>query len=234
MSCQCSEWSDHFRRLSTSELAAILEADEWPADFDDFVNVWPYKKGQAHLARLVWPWKDAGSEPRSSHIPSLTTPDPNRLDMPDRTAEEECVFCRILRGELTPDAIAFRDAQTAVIPSLHQQPRNEGHMLVLPIQHVAQLDQIDGALAGPLMTTLARVAGAVKTAFSADGISIRQNNGPHGGQDVFHVHFHVIPRFADDGFIGLGRQYGTIELPLDERVEQATRVAAALASETHL
>jgi histidine triad (HIT) family protein len=103
-------------------------------------------------------------------------------------------------------------------------------MLVLPIQHVAQIDQIDSALSGPLMMTLARVTAAVKTAFSADGVSIRQNNGAHGGQDVFHVHFHVVPRFADDGFIGLGRQFGTTELPLQDRVEQATRVTAALAS----
>lgn len=143
---------------------------------------------------------------------------------------DACVFCRILRGELTPGVVAFRDAHTAVFPSRHQQPRNPGHMLVLPIRHVAQIDQIDSALSGPLMMTLARVTAAVKIAFSSDGVSIRQNNGAHGGQDVFHVHFHVVPRFADDGFIGLGRQYGAIELSLEQRVEQATRVAAALGS----
>jgi hypothetical protein len=48
----------YFRRLSSSELAAILERDEWPADFDDFVNVWPMGTGGGHMARLVWPWKD--------------------------------------------------------------------------------------------------------------------------------------------------------------------------------
>jgi len=150
--------------------------------------------------------------------------------MLDSGAETECVFCRILRGELTPGVVAFRDAHTAVFPSRHQQPLNRGHMLVLPIHHVAQIDEIDDVVAGPLMTTLARVTAAVKTAFSADGVSIRQNNGPDGGQDVFHVHFHVVPRFAGDGFIGLGHRYGTTELPLEVRLEQAARVATALAS----
>jgi histidine triad (HIT) family protein len=150
--------------------------------------------------------------------------------MTDENADKACVFCRILRGELTPDVVAFRDAHTAVFPSSRQQPGNRGHMLVVPTQHVAQIDEIEENLAGPLMMTLARVTAALKAAFSADGVSVRQNNGPYGGQDVFHVHFHVVPRFAGDGFIGMGRQYGTTELPLEERVEQARRVAAALNS----
>ena len=105
--------------------------------------------------------------------------------MPSQPAENECVFCRILRGEPTPGVIAFRDEHTAVFPSRHQHPRNQGHMLVIPIQHVVQLDEIDGALAGPLMTTLARVTAVVKTAFSAEGVSIRQDNGPNAGRTYF-------------------------------------------------
>ena len=146
------------------------------------------------------------------------------------TAPSSCVFCRILRGELTPGVVAFRDSQTAVFPSLHQQPRNRGHALVVPVRHVEQIYDLDGDIAGPLMTTLARVAAAVKSVCSADGVSIRQNNERHGDQDVFHVHFHVIPRFAGDGFIGLGRSLGTVEVPLEERIEQATRLSAALGS----
>ena len=141
-----------------------------------------------------------------------------------------CVFCRIVHGELTPEVIAFRDSQTAVFPSRHQQPRNRGHMLVVPTRHVAQIYEIGGDLAGPLMTTLARVAAAVKAVCCADGVSIRQNNEWHGGQDVFHVHFHVIPRFVDDGFnSGDDRfPYGATEVPLAERVEQAAKLSMAL------
>lgn len=141
---------------------------------------------------------------------------------------KSCTFCRILRGELTPGVVAFRDARTAVFPSRLQQPHNRGHMLVVPVRHVSHIYEVDGGLAGPLMTTLARVAAAVKKGCDADGISIRQNNGRAGGQDVFHVHFHVIPRFADDGFTALDRSLGAVEVPVEERVEQAKKVAEAL------
>lgn len=147
-------------------------------------------------------------------------------------AATSCVFCRIVRGELTPGVVAFRDSQTAVFPSRDQQPRNRGHVLVVPIRHVAQIYEVDGDMAGPLMTTLAHVAAAVKTVCSADGVSIRQNNGQHGGQDVFHVHFHVIPRFAGDGFIGLGRSLGAVEVSLEERLEQARTLSEALGMPT--
>ena len=144
--------------------------------------------------------------------------------------EETCVFCRIVRGELTPEVLAFRDSKTAVFPSRHQQPRNQGHMLVIPTQHVSHIYDVSDDLAGPLMTTLARVAAAVKGVCSADGVSIRQNNEPHAGQDVFHLHFHVIPRFSEDGFnTGDGRfPFGAVEISLEERIKQGRRVHEAL------
>lgn len=142
-----------------------------------------------------------------------------------------CVFCQIVRREVTPDVIAFRDDHSAVFPSLHQQRRNRGHMLVVPVRHVPQIYDLGSDVAGPLMITLARVASAVKAACGADGVSIRQNNEQHGGQDVFHVHFHVIPRFADDGFDrGDDRfPYGATEVALAERIEQARTLSKRLA-----
>ena len=141
-----------------------------------------------------------------------------------------CVFCRIVRGELTPEALAFRDSHTAVFPSRHQQPRNRGHMLVAPTRHVAQIYDIGDDLAGPLMLTLARVATAVKAVCRADGVSIRQNNERHGDQDVFHVHFHVVPRFAGDAFTTGNDRFplGVTEVPIAERIEQTRRVSTAL------
>jgi len=152
------------------------------------------------------------------------------MEMMSAEAAISCVFCRIVRGELTPGVLAFRDSQTAVFPSRHQQPRNRGHMLVVPTRHVAQIYEIGDDLAGPLMTTLARVAAAVKAVCCADGVSIRQNNERHGGQDVFHVHFHVIPRFAGDAFTTGNDRFplGAVEVPLEERVEQAKKLSEAL------
>jgi histidine triad (HIT) family protein len=147
---------------------------------------------------------------------------------PNETSPNDCVFCRIARGELDPEVVAFRDVHTVVFPSLHQQPRNLGHTLVIPTRHIAQIYDLSDDVAGPLMATLARVAKAVKHACSADGITIRQNNERHGGQDVFHIHFHVIPRFADDGFIALAREFGAVEVPFRDRVKQASALRDVL------
>jgi histidine triad (HIT) family protein len=146
------------------------------------------------------------------------------------TDSASCVFCAIAKGELTPEVLAYRDHHTAVFPSLHQRLRNQGHMLVVPAVHVAQIYDVEGVLAGALMSTVARVARAVKHAFAADGVSVRQSNEPHGGQDVFHVHFHVIPRFAADDFdIGDDRfPFGAVEIAIHERVKQAAAVREEL------
>jgi histidine triad (HIT) family protein len=143
---------------------------------------------------------------------------------------ETCVFCQILRGEATPGVIAYRDAETAVFPTRGQTARNRGHMLVVPTRHVAQIYDVGADLAGPLMLTVARVAVAVKAAFAADGVTIRQNNEKPGGQDVFHVHFHVIPRYAGDSFdVGDERYpFGAKAVSVAERVQQARRLAQAL------
>lgn len=144
--------------------------------------------------------------------------------------EAACVFCRIARGDLTPEVLALRDRRVAVFPCRHQQPRNRGHMLVVPTRHLAHVYDVDDDVAGPLMIAVARVAAAVKAVFAADGVSVRQNNEPHGGQDVFHLHFHVIPRFAEDAFnVGEDRfPFGMVEVPLEERVAQARRMRDAL------
>lgn len=145
--------------------------------------------------------------------------------------EDSCVFCQILSGELTPDVVAYRDDYTVVFPSKDQRPGNEGHMLVVPLQHIPYLYDIKQVVAGPLMMTLSRVAAAVKALNSADGVAIRQHNEIHGGQDVFHIHFHVIPRYASDGLDCGENRYpeALVELPLAERIEQAVKMRAVLA-----
>jgi histidine triad (HIT) family protein len=99
-------------------------------------------------------------------------------------------------------------------------------MLVVPVSHVVDIYRVEGELAGPLMTTLSRVARAVKQAFAADGVSVRQNNEAHGGQDVFHLHFHVVPRFAGDRFNSGGAR--SVEVPVAERIRQAAAVRDVL------
>ena len=144
-----------------------------------------------------------------------------------------CVFCAIGRGDLDPDLVAFRDEHTVVIPSLHQRRQNHGHMLVLPAVHIPYIYDVDSVVGAALMSTLSAVSRAVKQSSSAHGVSIRQNNEPHGGQDVFHVHFHVIPRFETDGFNDGDDPFplGIVEVDRGVRLMQADRVRAALRSQ---
>lgn len=140
-----------------------------------------------------------------------------------------CVFCAIVRGDRAPGTIAYRDHATVVFPSLHQRPRNPGHMLVIPTAHMPYIYDVDSSTGGALFATVAAVARAVKTVWLvADGVVVRQNNERHGDQDVFHI-----PRFAGDGFNrGEDRHpFGVVEVPEFERVGQANKVRKVLLSD---
>ena len=113
---------------------------------------------------------------------------------------DACPFCSYAEGRFDRSLIAFEDDDVLVVPSYLQKPRHEGHFLVATRAHIPTLYVLPARLAGPLLQTLARTARCVKEAFRADGISVRQNNEPAGGQDVFHLHFHVVPRFDGDDF----------------------------------
>jgi diadenosine tetraphosphate (Ap4A) HIT family hydrolase len=103
-------------------------------------------------------------------------------------------------------------------------------MLVVSDEHLSNIYALDRRIGAALMATVCAVAGALKRAWHADGVSVRQNSEPAGGQDVFHLHFHVVPRFANDGFeLGEDRfPFGVTEVPLDERIAQATMRREAL------
>ena len=77
-------------------------------------------------------------------------------------------------------------------------PLNAGHTLVVPRLHIRDLYELPSELAGPILGTAARIARAAKLAFAADGMTLRQHNEPAGGQEGFHFHLHVIPRFVGD------------------------------------
>lgn len=105
------------------------------------------------------------------------------------------VFARILRGELPCHKI-YEDEHTIAIMDI--MPRADGHALVLPKTAARNiLDVSPDVLAHVAMTTQ-KVAKAAMTIFKADGITIQQFNEDAGGQVVFHLHMHVIPRVAGE------------------------------------
>lgn len=106
--------------------------------------------------------------------------------------DDSNVFAKILRGEL-PSHKVYEDEHTLAFMDV--MPQAEGHTLVIPkAPGVGILDTPTDALQAVIATTQ-KVAAAVKKAFDAPGVMILQLNGREAGQTVFHLHFHVIPRY---------------------------------------
>ncbi len=108
------------------------------------------------------------------------------------TYDDANVFAKIIRGEL-PAAKVFEDEHVLVIMDV--MPQGAGHTLVIPKAKARNLLDIGEEDLKRAVLAVKRVAGAVKTAFDAPGVFVMQFNEPAAGQTVFHIHFHVIPRF---------------------------------------
>ncbi|RLJ08867.1 MAG: HIT family protein [Candidatus Aenigmatarchaeota archaeon] len=113
---------------------------------------------------------------------------------------EDCVFCKIVAGQI-PAKKVYEDS--TVLAFLDINPRNPGHTLVVPKKHYETLMQMPEKEAGELFERVKKLAQAALKAVSADGVSISQSNGRAAGQIIPHVHFHVIPRFLNEGPVGL-------------------------------
>jgi histidine triad (HIT) family protein len=102
------------------------------------------------------------------------------------------IFAKILRGEI-PCHKVYEDADAIVFMDV--MPQSPGHALVLPKTPSRNLLDADPAVLTKIVPLVQRVAVAAKEAFNADGVSIAQFNETAGGQTVFHLHFHIIPRY---------------------------------------
>lgn len=101
-----------------------------------------------------------------------------------------CIFCKIVRGQI-PAVKVHEDDATLTFMDI--QPASPGHALVIPKAHAANLLDIADADLLAVTRTVQRVARAVSSALSPDGIRIVQTNGKAAGQTVFHYHVHIIP-----------------------------------------
>lgn len=102
------------------------------------------------------------------------------------------VFAKILRGEIPAHKVLEDDD---VVVLMDVMPQGPGHTLVVPKTASRNLLDADPAVLAKLLPVVQRVARAVKAAFAADGVSVFQYNEAAGGQSVFHLHIHVVPRF---------------------------------------
>ncbi|VGO16973.1 Purine nucleoside phosphoramidase [Pontiella desulfatans] len=108
----------------------------------------------------------------------------------------DCIFCKIVEKEI-PSTIVFEDAD--VLAFMDIGPIVKGHALVIPKQHHDPVTETPDEVLAKLFLTAKKIAKAQMNAFGAQGVNIMQNNGRAAGQEVEHIHVHVIPRFEEDG-----------------------------------
>ncbi|MBL4846076.1 MAG: HIT family protein [Planctomycetes bacterium] len=133
----------------------------------------------------------------------------------------ETIFSKILRGEI-PCHSVYEDE--AVLAFLDINPVSPGHTLVIPKEPTATLDQLSDEAAAAIGRVLPRISRAILAVTGATEFNVLQNNGPGAHQAVFHVHFHIIPKFADGRGLGVGWSAGAI----DDGAGLAAKIAAAL------
>ena len=129
------------------------------------------------------------------------------------------IFAKILRNE-APAARVFEDELSLAFMDV--MPQVQGHTLVIPKAPAENIHEIDPEILGHTVRTTQTVAAAVKLAFDAPGIMIAQLNGASAGQTVFHLHFHILPRFDGLEFSLHARDLQDMEV-LKSQAEQIKR-----------
>jgi histidine triad (HIT) family protein len=111
-------------------------------------------------------------------------------------SEQDCIFCQIVDGEI-PGRIVYEG--DGAVAFLDANPMAPGHTLVVPRNHHETLGDLPGDEADAVFGALHRLAPVIEAAVDADASTVAFNNGEAAGQEVPHVHGHVIPRFEGDG-----------------------------------
>ena len=106
-----------------------------------------------------------------------------------------CPFCAIIEGRLGQEIVA---ARCAVVAFLCDPPATQGHTLIVPRKHRTDIWDVEPAEIAEAIELARRLADAMRERLGAVGVNLRQNSGARAGQDVFHFHLHVVPRYEDD------------------------------------
>ena len=140
----------------------------------------------------------------------------------DGAYERDNIFAKILRGEM-PAAKVFEDER--VLAFMDVFPQSRGHVLVVPKAEARNLLDVEPEVLRELIVRVQRVAKAVREALRPDGLTVMQFNGAAGGQTVYHLHFHVIPRWEGQP---MGRHGGGGMADPQELAGLAAEIAARL------
>ncbi|MDO8435542.1 MAG: HIT family protein [bacterium] len=130
----------------------------------------------------------------------------------------DCIFCKIIAGEL-PSTKVYEDDHCLAF--LDIRPVTKGHTLVVPKGHVTDVATADPEVMANVSRALPKIARAVVSGVNAQGFNCTTNNGAVAGQIIFHLHFHIIPRFSDDGL--LSWHHGSYKEGEQEQVGETIR-----------
>ncbi len=134
---------------------------------------------------------------------------------------EECLFCQIVDGEI-PSYTVYEDETTYAFLDVH--PLAPGHTLVTTKAHSERVDDLGTDEAAAAFAVLGDIVPAVEAAVDAPASTVAVNNGEEAGQEIPHIHWHIIPRFADDGAGPVHSLFEDVDLS-DEEME---RIAGAV------
>jgi histidine triad (HIT) family protein len=132
----------------------------------------------------------------------------------------DTIFTKIIRGEI-PSHRVYEDDH--VYAFLDISPLSAGHTLVIPKEPAETLDRLSDDAAAAVGRALPRICRAVLAATGARAYNVLQNNGPLAHQAVFHVHFHIIPKYDDGAGLGIG--WKPVALDHAQGAELAKRIA---------
>jgi histidine triad (HIT) family protein len=116
----------------------------------------------------------------------------------DESPRATCVFCQIVDGR-EPASVVYFDA--GVMAFMDLRPINAGHLLVVPRAHAGRLADLDERLGAAMFAVGQRLAGAIRrSGLPCEGVNLFVPDGEVAGQEVMHIHLHVLPRTPGDGF----------------------------------
>ena len=123
--------------------------------------------------------------------------------------DPDCIFCKIIAGEI-PSFKLYEDDESLAFMDIN--PAAEGHSLVIPKEHAADVHAVSDAAISAAVRTAKKVASAIEKTLSPDGINLVQCNGAAAAQSIFHFHMHVLPRReGDDLKLNWGLKPGDME-----------------------
>lgn len=146
--------------------------------------------------------------------------------MAERTGlDEGCAFCKIARGEdHSAEVVCEGAGWVAFFPP---EPATPGHTLIIPREHIPDVWSLDTDLGAELMSAVVRVGRAIRSAVTPAGMNLISSSGEVAEQSVFHLHLHVVPRYAGDDIDPIWPPKAPMDEKLKEEVAQRIREACA-------